>query len=1020
MLKQSGKSYKNASRLLRLGHLLRASSKEQLEAQIYVRIAEVALSKQDFDVASQMCCKLRSANHGTVGWKVCVKLAKYDEVTDVSFKMDLVSFALVYCSADVMEELLQLRWTLEAIDLRDKTKRQVEMYVDYESGDESLLNILDSLAVESYRHEVGKRRASVAVAANNYKAASESAQQVFQKTAETTKQLVDVVKSKFKGQQGMAVGSGGGAANKLPPIAACKPDNSSCCRWALPVFYWDDTDYGRLELHESQLSTSYRLFSLPEMPCNEFNLLNYSWRLQILDSLREPYTKICLKDDSVLCKLVEFVLSEDCVLALSILLDVIDPAKAWEQTLTRLPSTEVTLQTAAIYFALRILQHDDANVTYECRPRTMIDRCLSRSSASLIKEQRILQDFLKRSLRLLADVSEAQQLRRLDSGVDINRFTLDENYKCDTIVGLAITTDASVYAAAVRLAAHYGVSQWQVCFSHLTAMFSDESIQPSEMMRRMDDDGDGGAMRKILYQDKETFGRQMVQVIYPSISGRDHQRLVLFFNILNADPLMAEMLEPSASTSLQIIERLDSSSSSHTDGLANIDVKKLMRSADGFVAEVERAINADNVGKLAKVAQFCSTSVKTLAPSINQGTVHSIWARKYFFQLTKEKEVLSSVDWLHRFESCKKHTAKLAAKELLQLTDGLCFSEEALDTLTLDVRAELCRRCLKLVVVDKKKKKNGAAAVSKKEDCEEEAAKLRLEKWSSHLERLGSDEYCELFEKIRSEVVSSVGGSQSHWREFEKSRAEEERLHRLLLRILVEKHPMSVVQLLIGVFPSDFSWTPEDVLVDALRLVLDFLRIANGGGGSAVAKEAETGSNNQSGVQEHKEKSVVLPLSENEAMPVLLHLLTQVRNNIIDDGGGMGGLISHSDIEDMLRHFYEDDAIDVHVRLALLQALPDDFVGGAKCTAGSRIRWLRTLALIQQTWLSPKNQHEERVLFLDQLCEEHLESEQERRVLFDRLLKISHADVERLSSLAKILHFWPPFGPPSSQDDYQR
>ena len=92
VLKQAGKSYKNASRLLRLGHLLRASqSTELIEGHIHVRIAEIALSKQDFDVASQMCSKLRMASQ-SVGWKVCVQFARLDEVTDVSLKMNLVSF----------------------------------------------------------------------------------------------------------------------------------------------------------------------------------------------------------------------------------------------------------------------------------------------------------------------------------------------------------------------------------------------------------------------------------------------------------------------------------------------------------------------------------------------------------------------------------------------------------------------------------------------------------------------------------------------------------------------------------------------------------------------------------------------------------------------------------------------------------------------------------------------------------------------------------------------------------------
>ena len=174
------------------------------------------------------------------------------------------------------------------------------------------------------------------------------------------------------------------------------------------------------------------------------------------------------------------------------------------------------------------------------RPRSPIERCLSIGETGLSKEQAVCRQLLKRSLRLLADVSEAQQLRRLDGGVDINRFTTDDLYKRDTIVGLAITTDPAVYSAAVRLAAHYQVSAWEVTFSHLTALFAEENISPSAIVKRMDQH----RMRDILFgEDTETLGRKMVDVIYPSISGRDYGRLGLFFDLLNSNALTADWID---------------------------------------------------------------------------------------------------------------------------------------------------------------------------------------------------------------------------------------------------------------------------------------------------------------------------------------------------------------------------------------------------------------------------------------------------------------------------------------------
>ena len=112
VLKQSSKAYKNSNRLLRLGHLLRAGHRKELEGQIYSRIAETALLKEDLQVACQMCTKLRLGNY-PVGWKMCSRLAKLDQVADFRLKLEFVSFALVYCPAEIVEELLQLRWSLE-------------------------------------------------------------------------------------------------------------------------------------------------------------------------------------------------------------------------------------------------------------------------------------------------------------------------------------------------------------------------------------------------------------------------------------------------------------------------------------------------------------------------------------------------------------------------------------------------------------------------------------------------------------------------------------------------------------------------------------------------------------------------------------------------------------------------------------------------------------------------------------------------------------------------------------------
>lgn len=822
----------------------------------------------------------------------------------------------------------------------------------YENGSEDLLSLMDTSVVEAYRQDVAKKREAKHPPSGSSKKpvtiGSNLPHQVLQTTAETTKTLVDAVRNTLKFPKEAHPRRGGSPF--VPPVE----ENRECARWALPVFYWDSWMNGGLQLYESHLGASYRLFSLPESTSSELNLLAWSWRMEILADLLQPYSLVSFRDDT-LAKLAECLFPEDCLLALGHLLDLGDAAKAWEP-LTRLPSTEVTLQTAAYYFALRILRLS-ASLTAKdigsSPPRRLIERCSKLAKEKLTEEQRSYRRLLKRSLRLLGDVSEAQQLRRLDSGVDINRFTTDDNYKRDTIVGLAITADPAVYSAAVRLAAHYGVSDWEVTFSHLTALFAEESIGADRLMSYMEEH----RMRDTLFKDPESLGPKLAFVIYPSISGRDHPRLALFFELMTAHPSVEGIMEPKASTYLQVLRKLDS--------IKGVDVKKLLRSAQDFRREVEGAVNADNVGKLSKVAQLAASSVKDLAVGgINQNTVHSIWARKYFFQLADERRSqggASSADWFHRFESSKNHVNKLPAEEFLKLVDGLCFSDQSLEILTLDVRSEICRRCLKLA--ESRAGKSG-------KDASMDECRSRLQKWCEHLDRLKSDEYS----RTRVEVVSSAG---SHvWKLFDQSRAEEAALRRLLLRVLVERQPMSVIRLLVGIFPPDFTSTPEDVLMDAIRFILDDLR------GTA-----------------NPEDQLLIKDVKCDPMDALSHLLTQVRA-VLDEGETE--LISQSDVDDMLRHFCDDDSVDMHVRLRMLQTLPADSAGLAQ--SGSRVQWLQSLALIHQTW----SDDEDDGRVSSSVTEDDLSSSERRRALFERLLDASHSGAQ-LGALGKLLHFWPPF-----------
>ena len=132
----------------------------------------------------------------------------------------------------------------------------------------------------------------------------------------------------------------------------------------------------------------------------------------------------------------------------------------------------------------------------------------------------------------------------------------------------------------------------------------------------------------------------------------------------------------------------------------------------------------------------------------------------------------------------------------------------------------------------------------------------------------------------------------------------------------------------------------------------------------------------------------------------------QVLSSLLIEAGhivSQGGPVSESDIQELLQQFYQDDAIDVAVRLRLLQTIPADF-SSAVDQSGTRVQLLRTLDLIQKNWSANENV----MAWSKELGAKDIDSQQRRLELFMRLLEISHS-ATHLAGLAKLLHFWSPF-----------
>uniref|UniRef100_A0A915B6I6 Neuroblastoma-amplified sequence n=2 Tax=Parascaris univalens TaxID=6257 RepID=A0A915B6I6_PARUN len=74
--------------------------------------------------------------------------------------------------------------------------------------------------------------------------------------------------------------------------------------------------------------------------------------------------------------------------------------------------------------------------------------------------------------------------RILHSGCDRERFLEDAQYRIDTLVGLAMTTDQQVLSDCLEVAEKYRIDQWSICLSTLEYVLTEPEV-PTEEMTRM-------------------------------------------------------------------------------------------------------------------------------------------------------------------------------------------------------------------------------------------------------------------------------------------------------------------------------------------------------------------------------------------------------------------------------------------------------------------------------------------------------------------------------------------------------
>merc|ERR1719336_2883900 len=127
-------------------------------------------------------------------------------------------------------------------------------------------------------------------------------------------------------------------------------------------------------------------------------------------------------------------------------------------SLSSLPRTLPSLCYCLVYLAILQLSKNKTENAFKSSPRQIVECALKKFRNS----QDEVSTELLRYQELLTDFHQGNQLSGLAGAgeVDVERFTSDQEYKEDTILGLAMFPDLDKWTLTLSLARRYGLPLW--------------------------------------------------------------------------------------------------------------------------------------------------------------------------------------------------------------------------------------------------------------------------------------------------------------------------------------------------------------------------------------------------------------------------------------------------------------------------------------------------------------------------------------------------------------------------------
>lgn len=857
-------AYRQSEKLLQLAKLLHVSECEsEIDGNVHQLIAEMALIAKDYTCAYSACSRLMAAGYPPA-WSVCMHLAKEGNCV-LGTRIELMEFAVTYCTSDMIEPILQTKAHLEMQLLYDQVSAELGNSLSPSEKSVEMSSSQNGSDLFDFVMPVQSLPTSLAVINQTKEILMTAGQR-------TKKELSSITDSKWWQSTIQNL------VKKIPAHGSSYPENDDEeIEFINKTFDAQGCHPFYAKLIENSVSDK-KIADFEKFECTLPQLVKTSNNILRTAKLEESLTEgeQYRPTTEVLLQLASSTLRTDLALGLSYLL-ALPQCDSADQCFNELPNTALALQLAEFYYSLKIylaLWPDTGTLparVFDYPPSYIISTVSNylADNPKLPHDVQIPVERLQNYCGLSKDYCQAKTLQGLGKGVDVLRFTDDDNYKHETILGLAMTKEADIFKIAVSLAEQYNLTHWELYMTHLEFLFCESGLDANQLTQSVQE----AKLMPTLLENPSEFVQRMKEYVYPLIEGHNHSYLILYYSLLakiEKEHWDNEEIKPSVHVGL--LKKL-------RPVAPGLDYKMLMFGKNTLFDVIQPILNENNVNVLSKLA---SKIPNQKGGFFHSGIVFAMWAAKMFWNAEVNRPKLSGDSrWLHQYDDCWELTQKMLPADLLMFIEAIVFVPTSREKLSINCRESIVKRALKYCRQDegKKKKQDDASCDVTWKDAEDQ-----LQIYLQHLRSLRNP----IIEKLKvSETL------QQYAEMYDLSKGDTQQLKKFHIQLLLDNVPIDVLNEMLSI-KSISNWNLSKIVNQALEYCTDYIRDSS------------------------KHNDIFKKSDGIDVIESIIH-------NILGHKEVSGQFMAADNLLSLLLPFCSDNSVSVQPRLKLLQCLEKNF-----------------------------------------------------------------------------------------------